>query len=529
MTYRRKATASMGLFLLLLLLVADRAGAADWSWQLSADRYRALNQFERVQLDKATELFKKARRNMKACRAAAAEFEKFKVMFPDSIEVPYAVFMQGLCLHTARDRNKARAIYQEVLDYFGDDFEVAPAALYFMGKAHLDNGDTKKGLRVMQDMVEHKDYKYHPLAASALQLLAENHWKNGEQDKALKLYQQIIRDFEDLNRRASAKAYERILSWYVWQRDYDAYESWYIGDTEGLRGRSITQTADRLDAAERIFPVAARGLQGGWRDRYGPGKDAVQKADKKAFVDYFESRRSAYERSNKHWTYYQHAIGLFDKAERDKTVDEALKWVEAEFKDPDAALQKYTWIADKLVGLKQYDKARFVYGKLTDPALANWKEYEILGKHEGKWKEAVRVLEAIEHMGDKVWQAKAERARADVYRERLGKYEDAVRLYQQINEPPGTLWLIKDCYRRWRKPKDELKTLGELSFFDSEKPRAAKETILVYERMGEKQKAIALARKAVKIHKGTGVDSWAHQFLEKRGIATGGGISDVDM
>ena len=133
----RGAARSVALAVLLLVALARPVTAgSNWSWELPTDRYRRLNAFERAQYDKAASLLKNA-----SYKAAASEFDKFRIQFGDSAFIPYVLFMKGYSLHRDKKRHSAIAIYNEVLDYFPDQIEDASAALYYLGIAHIENGD----------------------------------------------------------------------------------------------------------------------------------------------------------------------------------------------------------------------------------------------------------------------------------------------------------------------------------------------------------------------------------------------------
>jgi outer membrane protein assembly factor BamD (BamD/ComL family) len=139
-------TKPLVVLLLLLSALAVPASAASWTWQLSPERYKKLDQFERAQYDKAAALL-----TAQNYGVAATEFEKFKVQFADSPHMSYALFMRGYCLLQGKQRNTAVKVFQEVLDYFADNVDDAAPAMYFMGVAHLENGDTRKGLQSMKN------------------------------------------------------------------------------------------------------------------------------------------------------------------------------------------------------------------------------------------------------------------------------------------------------------------------------------------------------------------------------------------
>ena len=155
-------------------------------------------------------------------------------------------------------------------------------------------------------------------------------------------------------------------------------------------------------------------------------------------------------------------------------------------------------------------------------------------RHERKWTEYPDVLDEFEKktpnttegIETKNW---IRRERANVYHHYLRRWEEAIKLYHAINDPPRTLWNIQDCYGRLKKWKDQLKTLTELeASFPPEAPRAAQEIARVYQKQKMDKQAIAKCRSIMKLHRAHSVSSWAHQELEKYGKATGGGLIDED-
>lgn len=153
-------------------------------------------------------------------------------------------------------------------------------------------------------------------------------------------------------------------------------------------------------------------------------------------------------------------------------------------------------------------------------------------EHQKKWKDYVPVLDEFEKntpsttegIETKNWIRKR---RASVYHHKVRRFADAIKLYYEINTPPGTLWSIQDCYGRLSKWKQQLQVLGEIeTSFPPEAPRAAQAIVKVFQRQKMDKEAIAKCRTIMKVHKEHGVSSWAHQELEKYGKASGGGVLD---
>ena len=108
----------------------------------------------------------------------------------------------------------------------------------------------------------------------------------------------------------------------------------------------------------------------------------------------------------------------------------------------------------------------------------------------------------------------------------MGKYAEAIKLYEDINQPPGTLWDIQWCYRRLGEKKKAQGTLDEITFFPDQAARAVWTKAEYFREDGEKDKAIALYRRLLSQPewKKTQESSLAHQRLEAWGIATGGAV-----
>ena len=180
-----------------------------------------------------------------------------------------------------------------------------------------------------------------------------------------------------------------------------------------------------------------------------------------------------------------------------------------------------------------YEAAYKLVGRIDD---VKRRFMHLLGmlSHKHKWPEYVLALDGFEKntpstregLETKNWIRKQ---RAMVYHHKVRRWEEAIKLYYEINEPPGTLWNIQDCFGRLKKWKDQLRTLGEIeTSFPPEGPRAAQAIAMVYQRQKMDKQAIAKCRTIMKQYKDERVSSWAHQELEKYGKATGGGIIDPD-
>jgi tetratricopeptide (TPR) repeat protein len=79
------------------------------------------------------------------------------------------------------------------------------------------------------------------------------------------------------------------------------------------------------------------------------------------------------------------------------------------------------------------------------------------------------------------------------------------------------------------KLKEALGTLTELeNMFPDEAARAAWTKATYYKEAGDRPRAIAQARRVLKVYPKAPESSHAHQMLEEFGIATGGGVVDEE-
>jgi TolA-binding protein len=497
--------------------------AGQWAWMLPAERYKTLTQFERAQYDKAAAFFKDG-----DYRASASEFEKFKVQFQDSATtgtIAYIAFMHGYALYLAKDRNAAIKVFTEVLDYFKTETDDAAAALYFKGMAQIDNGDVRKGLQSMQQMAEDEEFRHHPLAAGALRRLADNHYKSKQPDLAVKYWKQVCEDFAKANPDEAKEARQAVTGVYLQKGDYAGYEAW------------LTNDENRTNAPHRRWmALQAHESAGGVFDlnNYGQLKKEEQQKDARAFHVWFKAQKPSFDQGHL-WTYYDKCINflthrLWDKKERDETFAETVAYVkgvrekaksEQEIND---AHHKFAWLSDRMCEMGRFTDAELCAACITDPPYATFKLCEVL-ERQNKWKEAAAKLMDVEKSENRHWADRAKEERARIYKDATHEYDKAVKLYQEIDKPPGTLWHIQDCYKRWGKVKEAITQLTEIeNSFPDQASAAAWRKAQYLDEAGDKTAAIAGCRRILKVYKASREASGAHQLLEKYGIKTGGGV-----
>lgn len=509
--------------------LAGREGpASEWNWELSPERYKKMAVFERAQYDKAAGLLRD-----KSYKAAATEFEKLKEQFPDSPNMSRIVLLHAYSLHLAKTRLAAIKIYNEILDYFGDTVDDAAPAIYLMGIAHMENGDTAKGLRTLKDMVDNEKYQKHPLAAGALRQVADDLWKRGEYDSAVNYWKQAVRDFSRSNAQEALISREDVTAWYFFARDYAGYDAWR------LDAKTQNDPKTRAAVATHIVTVAwniATG-QGNYTYPMKKERDAKENAaklpdDLKACWAYFKVAKAQFEKNNDLWGYYSTGVNFLggcvrDKKELEDVVVDLVAFVKA-IPDKAAADGKWCWLIDRSCEWGDYTRANYFLPNLSDKFTAAWKGYEILASQK-KWKEALSHLELIEGMGNEPLRARAMETRAAIYKDCVGEYEKAIKLYTDINKPPGTLWAIQECQYRLNRLDVALTQLTEIeNMFPAEAPEAAWTKAMYLDRAKREKECIAQGRRILKLYPKSPASSRAHLLLEKYGIKPGGGLKDDD-
>ncbi|MBT7068103.1 MAG: tetratricopeptide repeat protein [Verrucomicrobia bacterium] len=560
----------------LLTCAISSQAFADWEWQLSATRYMGMNAFERAQYTKA-----KKQCEAEQYRAAAAEFDKFKIQFDDSDYIPYVVFMRGYCLHKAKERGQAIMAYNEVMDYFPDKIEEASAALYYLGLAQFENGDERKGILALKEMAEDEDYSKHPLAAHALTQLANNHIRNKEPEQALKYWQQAVNDFgttnmtdvlrhgipvKDPNVGGPEVARLRIAAYCLQEKQMSSYDKWMSSS------KNAQDPKHRRGIAEYAHTVAVHGWVSRsprelW-DRYYDFNAKRLPADKQLYWEWFKAQKTWYAQDDALWRYYEQALVFCTQlygagAHKDtaaiatdalafiKTVKESEKALKmysvlvpkapknivndairqavalvALTKDPEKADAQYEKLAEAVGKSGQLSLAVSLTGRMKDRLKAGWTVYTIMNTA-GKHAEAAVKLEELEGMGDDRNKKIAQERRAAIYHNVLREYEKAIKLYQVISEPPSTLFQIAACYNSLNKRDEAIQALTEIqSSFSDQAAQALWTKASYYRTWGNGKYAIGSARQLLKAYPKTSWSARAHEMLESYGVKTGGGVGD---
>ena len=146
--------------------------------------------FQRSQYGKALSLLKKGQTT-----AAVNEFDKFLTQFKGSPATGFVLYQKGFASYWGLKRYQAIKQFNEVMDFFPLDLPAASPALFYLGQAHLENGDIAAAMKLFKEMVDDEDYKQDPLAARALYQLSTNAVKNKDIPKAVALWKRAASEY----------------------------------------------------------------------------------------------------------------------------------------------------------------------------------------------------------------------------------------------------------------------------------------------------------------------------------------------
>lgn len=504
----------------ILLIISLPLSAKEWSWKLSTQRFKKLNTFERAAYNKGKLAYER-----RQYRGASSAFEQFKVEYENSTALSYAIFMQGLSLHFAKDRGKAIRAYNEVLDYFGDIIEDAAPALYWLGRAHFDNGDKRKGILAMKEMVEDEDYSQHPLAAGALKTLANNYWANKDKHIAVKYWKQVVSDFSSSNAKESRAARDSVIKYYSEEGRLTEVSPWLL-QTSKLAGPELAKA--RTDIAINVVKVILYELGHNAKYRQAKYKKSYRK-QLKELDSYLISEKGNFIKCKQEWNYYRNALQLSGKyLNKKKAVDQLLVEAQKYIKTKEKEKERDSLIDNLSEFLRGYVSIDRAIHFITNHSNHNYVSYKkaVYLYHAAKWDASAEQAKLCEGMADKKLATDAMMLRANIYRMRLNKQDEAIKLYQELSQPPTTLFYIADSSVRKGDHKRALTTWSEIeNSFPAQAANAAWHKTAHLQKMGENKKAVAAARSLLKRYPTSGRPaSQAHQLLESYGVDTGGGV-----
>ena len=539
---------------LLILLLALPASAqirqAGWSWEMPVAQYQRLDFTQRSSIDRAADLFRNAERKISEAmrghnvaqnerealplfRAAGAEYKRFEMEFAASAPeqaMGYAKLMQALAQHFGKNRYAAITSYSEVMDLYEEIPDLHAPALYWRGQAHFENSENAKGMADWQSMVENPDLRSHPLVSAALGSMANDAWLRGNWEEAASRWKraceanvETARDFADF---AIATKY-LMLTGYLnrWNEITQFFENMEL--TEKQRVEYINRYIDlmwhRMDWGREYFSRATK---------TDAERDAKIRECLLRTIDWYGTWEQRFIDEGGEDRQWEHTFkSLWYRINIDRSnpaVKEYLTKIAAKVRAiPEA--DKRQWRACQLMhhlrSARMITEARLMLDCVEDRNERLWQAAHIEESGDN-FKEANEFLKQLQNSKEAVWVTRAKEKQAWICHHRISDYETAIKLYTELANPPGSLWNIADCQRRWGKKKEAHNTLTEIaSIFPNDAARAMFTRAEWYFQDDERDNAIALYRRILANNewRKSGESSQAHQRLEKLGLLTGGG------
>ena len=541
--------------LLSLLLLASSACAEpirDWDWHLSAEQYKNLDFSVRAGVDRAGKLFETAvwheQRGEKVTdlvpryRAAAGEWRKVQVESEtsdgDEALLAYAVFMQGYARQQAHDRNEAIKLYTEVLDLYPEQKFIAVPARYMISCVRRELGDIRQADEDLAEIAEDPAADGHIIYYNVLLSLGRRRWDAGRTDEAIDLWRRIVFTKGKPNDSVWRAARGALAFAYFVALDAASYdEMLFLGvDEKDLKRRRdiVADSANWFYNSRRGWPPE---LSGYIEKKFPREKKSAEHKElwqkfTRFMTAWVDGKAAIFEGGDDGWRFAYWQLRV--RATSDPSFEKFVKKLESlakGAKKPGEADERIRTLAYALLEVGQADRARQT-AQLAKDTLYRLNLQADVECWLGAWKNAAQfVYEYINvKPGPSVDALKGAKYRlADLYHNRLGEHEKAIKIYQDLNDPPRSLWGLGESQRSAGKKKDAYATLTEIaSVFPDDAANAVYRMAEWRESDGDKTKAIALYRQLLSHPKWkqSGASSRAHQALERLGVATGGAMTN---
>ena len=525
----------------------------EWDWRMPASVYKELDFTDRAGVDRAVKIFQQAvdaeRRGMKVTdlvpryRAAAGEWRKVQVQAEtaggNEDLLAYSVFMQGYAKQQAHDRNEAVKLFTEVLDLYPEQKFVAIPARYLLSLVKRQLGDVRKADADLEEIVADGGADGHPLYYSILRTLAGNHWGNCRVAEAAELWEKIVSAKGGVDGVIRLEARNNLVVARTVGLDFANLESALFAlIPESKKAERASAVADNAKWISDIDRYWNHGITQYLDRKYPREKKASERASalakiRKGYVAWLNGEAPVFAGIDDGWTFALAQIRANAALETPEKTAERVKGLSKFVRDakPDAANGRARTLATELLALGQKDAARDAAAMPKDTFARLRLQYDV-EMTLGAWKSAEMYLQEFINAKpppDPGAQKGAKYDLADLYRRRLSSPDKAVKIYQELNDPPRSLWGLAEALRESGKKKESYSTMTEIvSMFPDDAPNAVLRVAQWREQDGDKEKAISLYRQILKHPKWkqTGASSAAHQALERHGIATGGAMTN---
>ncbi len=538
-------------FLLAAALAALATPSFGWEWRedwkMPGEVYKTLGFSVRAGIDRATRSFSKGvgaylnpavsvQDRISAFRLAGAEWRKVQVQSEsgdfDERVLSYALFMQGCSSEMAKDSNAAVKMYSEVLELYPDMQWVAVPAKLRLGLLQLDMGEGRRADATLAELLADPAARNTPFRADALIAAGDRMWDAGKFAEADKAWREVLSDdVKCVGQDRRNAACGRLIPVAMAKGDYAAMEGFFMANREDNDEQRLQAVRDVIGRASLVMRgnLDHYGVSARLRALYPSEPDRKKRLGqtKKDLFPWFASKRGLYEAAGRTESFLLDSLDIALLSGSEGQVASALKSVESLLRTAKTPEKVAGRAKDILCSARKYDLARKMPDYVKDPLAASWMRYQIessAGKH------AAALVHLEEYLARKP-PASSERAAkyaiAQICRDHLAKYDRAIAIFQELNDPPKTLWDLHDAYRKAGRKKESYQMLSEIeSMFPSDAPRAVWTHAQCLEQDGDKKHAIALYRRLLSQPewKRTQEASWAHQALERHGVATGGAV-----
>ena len=524
----------------------------EWDWHMPASVYKELDFTDRAAVDRAVKLFQQAvdaeRRGVKVTdlvpryRAAAGEWRKVQVQAEtaggNEDLLAYSVFMQGYAKQQAHDRNESIKLFSEVLDLYPEQKFVAVPARYLLSLVNRQLGDIKKADAELEEILADGSAEGHPLYFSVLRTLAGNLWAKDRVAEAAELWEKIVfaKGGVDWNIRLEAR--NNLVVARTVGLDFANLEEAVFACQGEDRKKRAQAVADNARWVSEIDRYGHHGITQYLDRKYPRDKKASDRASALAkirtgYVAWLNGEAPVFAGIDDGWTFALAQIRANAALETSEKTVERVKGL-SKFvtgAKPDAANGRARTLATELLALGQKDAARDA-ATMPKDTFARLRLQHDVEMSLGAWKSAAMYLTEFINAKpppDPGAQKGAKYDLAWLCRTRLSAPDKAVKIYQELNDPPRSLWGLAEALRESGKKKESYSTMTEIvSMFPNDAPNAVLRVAQWREQDGEKEKAISLYRQILKHPKWkeTSASSAAHQALERHGIATGGAMTN---
>lgn len=552
---RRASSARAALAAVAAALAASGALALPsevWDWHMPPETYRELEFSDRAGLDRAVKFFQQAidaeRRGEKVTdlvpryRNAAGEFRKVQIRSeagePNPPLQAYAAFMQGYARMQAKDRNEAIRIFEEVVDLYPEERDVAVPARYMVSVARRQMGDVRAANEALDEIADDPSAEGHPVFYSVLRDRGVARRARGDLEGAADDFSRVV--------HSEGKVDGRLREWcrndlvilkavllQFGDLERDALSQ--CGDTPKARRERLAWFAswffdNRYDSSPLQFAVNCRYPRETKASAY---KEAIEKS-RRGFCSWFDGEASVFAGDGDGWTFAFAQLrlhSLVDKKDavtaRARSLEQLVKGAKGAVRD--ARARSLAWF---LAEHRRDAAHAHAVADLADARLVRLRLHADIADQLGQYRERAQYLEEFVGSRPPPEADALKRAKYDLawcYRHRLGDKEKALKVYRDIDDPPGSLWAVAETLRECGKKNEAYAGLTEIAaMFPNDAPRATLTTARWREDDGEKEKAIALYRRILSHPqwKQTGESSQAHQALERLGVATGGAMTN---